>query len=484
MMYFEPLPEQSVAICRLLNTPRCALFALPGTAGKTAMALSVLKIAREMNLRKKALIIAPLQTCLTTWPNEIAKWYQFSQTDFAVAHGNKKASAFSHDVVIINPDGIKWLYSNQELLEGFDTLFVDESTMFKNRVKRTKYLLKLLPRFARRHIMTGTPTPNSLLDWFMQQLIVDDGASFGKYITHFRRRWFYPVDYMQRNWEPKEGTAKELSLLAAPHVHTVSGTAKIPGVDFIDRRVALPNSAQKIYDKMRTKLVAEVREQRLLAKSKGTSYGKCRQIAAGGVYRKDKSFEVIHTTKWDVCEAIVNELQGSPVVVLYQFDFEINEMMRRLKKKKCAALNGHTKIKDREKVVAAWDRGEIEVLFLHPRAGAHGLNLQAGGRHMIWLTLPDGREPYEQANRRLRRLGASLGGIVIYRILVRNTVEVGVVDYRLRTRATRQDALLRYCEERSREGQKEQGETQESKSPAPALSKIALDDACPIFQQL
>ena len=53
----------------------------------------------------------------------------------------------------------------------------------------------------------------------------------------------------------------------------------------------------------------------------------------------------------------------------------------------------------------AWNRGEIELLLIHPKSAGHGLNLQHGGSRMVFLSLPWSLEEYEQTIGRLHRSG-------------------------------------------------------------------------------
>ena len=49
--------------------------------------------------------------------------------------------------------------------------------------------------------------------------------------------------------------------------------------------------------------------------------------------------------------------------------------------------------------------GEIPQLALHPASAGHGLNLQHGGRRMIWYRMTWSPELYAQACKRLARPG-------------------------------------------------------------------------------
>lgn len=462
--WFYPEPFQSRAIDRLVVTPRCALFAPPGTAGKTAIILSVLKITRVLNLRRRALVIAPIPVCISTWPDEIHKWYQFRSLDFAVARGPEGAvlgtealAALDHDITLASPEAAAWLVEHSDRLYLHNTLIVDESTLFKNiGNKRFKYLCRLLPMFSRRHIMTGTPTPNSLLEWFGQQYIVDDGASFGANFTAFRNHWFDATDYKQYHWVPRPETPTALADRAAPFVHTISNTEKIPGLQVIDRFVDLPNDARRMYDDMKRKLVALVEGRSILAASAGVAYGQCRRIAAGAIYPEGAAagkVTVLHREKSAMLAEVVRGLRGAPAVVFYEYSFEITEARRKLRSEfkgiRIGCINGKVTATQKAKAIAAWQAKQLDILFIQSSTGSLGLNLQGTGRVVIELTPPDSAEKYDQGIRRVLRRGADKRGVLVYRILARDTIEDRVTVPRLESRMSLQDALIQYCKELS-----------------------------------
>ena len=60
---------------------------------------------------------------------------------------------------------------------------------------------------------------------------------------------------------------------------------------------------------------------------------------------------------------------------------------------------------DDENAVTRWNSGQVELLLVHPKSAGHGLNLQFGGSHMVFLSLPWSLELYEQVIGRLHRSG-------------------------------------------------------------------------------
>jgi SNF2 family DNA or RNA helicase len=447
-MWYSPLPHQRKAVRYLLDHPYCTLMSLPGT-GKTTMALSVLKITKE-----PALIIAPLQTVLASWPGEFDKWAQFRGLDWAIAHGKDKESAFNHKITLINPAGLAWLYTNSHVLKDKHTLIVDEGTTFKTwSTKQTKYLRKLVDIFNRRHLMTGTPTPNNALDWFAQQYIVDMGESFGKFITHFRKKYFYPCGYENRSWAAFEGTPEKLAHLARSRYYVAENeNLSIPGTHFIDIEIQLPDDARKVYKQMESKLVAAVNGDKKVSKDSTDKYNKLRQIAAGGLYDKKEigkaqEWATIHLEKAHKVASIINDL-AQPVVVMYRYKFELPAIVKALnaakKNIKIGMMNGDTPVSKKRSIESDWNSGKYDVLMLQPMSASHGLNLQHGGKHMIWATLDDSAERYAQTNKRLSRIGTK-EPVIIYRLIVKGTVEKGVVFPRLEQKESDQDYLVRYC---------------------------------------
>jgi hypothetical protein len=441
--YFQPALHQRRAIRALLAAPCCALLAKPGT-GKTAIALAVLKITKA-----PALVVAPLTPAITTWPNEIAKWAQFSGIDFAIAHGKHKEAAFGHRITIINPEGLKWLFQNAYLLKPKRTLIVDESQGFKKwSSKRTKIMRKLAPMFARRHTMTGTPVAKTLLAWFPQQYIVDLGKSFGDKITHFQRKYFHPGGFKNYDWVPFEDTGEKLAGLSRSRAHVAENVEyKTPGLHFIDATVPLPASVKKTYNRMKRTFSVDLLEDTVTAIDMRQKYNKLRQIAAGAVYAEnddgDRYYETLHSAKIERLKSIVEEY-GDPMVVVYLYDFELDALRSSFIGYKCAEINGYAKKAEKQQAEKAWQSGKLDLLFVHPKSGGIGVNLHEGGRAMAILSLPDDPELYGQVIFRIDRMGARGVGIV-YRLMAEKTVEDEVVLPRLLHRGKMQDLFIEHC---------------------------------------
>ena len=96
-----------------------------------------------------------------------------------------------------------------------------------------------------------------------------------------------------------------------------------------------------------------------------------------------------------------------------------------------------------------WNSGEIKVLLAHPASCAYGLNLQAGGRHVVWFGLQWSLELVQQANARLHRQGQE-HPVVVHRLIVQGTVDEAVVGA-LNSKDRVQEALLTALREKQKE---------------------------------
>jgi SNF2 family DNA or RNA helicase len=61
-------------------------------------------------------------------------------------------------------------------------------------------------------------------------------------------------------------------------------------------------------------------------------------------------------------------------------------------------------------------------MLVHPQTAAHGLNLQRGGRAIIWFAMPWNLEWYDQLNARIWRQGQKKP-VIVHQIVARGTID-------------------------------------------------------------
>lgn len=426
MTHLAPKPYQKDAAKFALKKKCCALFIDPGM-GKTAIALMVIKMLKRRDKIRKVLIVASLNIIYETWPDELKKWDQFRELTYTILHGPKKESNLdlNCDIYLTNPEGLASLL---ESYYDFDMLIIDESSKFKNSAsQRFKALKKELPLFTYRLIMSGTPAPNSLEDLFSQMYIVDRGKAFGKFVTHFRERYYY---YKHRySYTPilKKGSAKAIQKKIRRRAYVLKNKSiEKPIFNYI--RIKLPKPAQKKYNTMEAELFAEIdNNEKVLAMSAASAYGKCHQIANGALYKPESTdYYPLHRVKLDAVKELFDELQGKLLLVGYVFKHDLAQLKKIFPK--APHIGGGVSMPKRKRIRDRWNKGKAQILLGQIGSISHGLNLQQSGcQDVCYFSLTDDLDAYEQFYRRVYGRHGSKKFVRVHHIIAKDTVDEAIL---------------------------------------------------------
>ena len=410
----ELYPYQKRAVDHVLKNKRCALWMEMGL-GKSAVTLTALK-----DLPKPAIVLAPKRVVDHVWEDEASKWYPEAKVVSVVGTPSARTAKLRTpaDIFVINYELLSWLLENGEW--RWPTVVLDEATRVKNQSSKLfKGLRKVAGSWQHCIQLTGSPAPNGLIDLWGQMYLLDRGARLGKTVTAFRNRWFRP-DYMGWSFDPLPHAQEEIEFLCADLCISMSAEdyLDLPDMMITDIQVDLPKDARRQYDKLKDDLVAVVDNELITAMSAATLIGKLLQLTSGAVY--DESGKVLssHSTKVDAVEEIVSTLSGENVVVVYQFKHELEALRERFPQ--------GVEVRDNKNTVKDWNNGKIPMLFIHPASAGLGLNLQHGGRHMIWTTPTWNLEHYQQTNARLHRRGQTKP-VMIYRVVCNDSADQRVI---------------------------------------------------------
>ena len=406
-----------------------ALFADPGT-GKTLIVLTLLRRLRMLGAAKKVLLVAPIRVLYNVWPLEIEKWgFDFS---YSILHGGKKDKALLEDtdIHLINAEGLKWLMT-KEARPDYETFILDESSLFRNPTsKRMRLLQKALPYFDKRFILTGTPTPNGIHDLWSQMFIVDLGKTLGKNITAYRNAYFrHEVHENIHRYFPLQNSEKTVWGRVASSCFRIDANTCLDLPDLLvnDILVDLPAPALADYKQMEKKMFFEIDGKKRFAWTSGSKYGMCRQMAGGALYNKDdRNYEVLHKAKLQALDELRNELGKKPLLVVFCYRHEAERLQDHLGTKDyCPCIAGGSSERHVSTMLRKWNAGELPLLLVQAQSISHGLNMQAGGNDIVWYTLTDDYDVYEQLNRRLYRSGVQ-GSVRIHRLIAKGTIDQAV----------------------------------------------------------
>lgn len=439
-MKFVPHPYQEYAITRILDTPHIGLFLDMGL-GKTVSALTAVdKLINDRFEVQRVLVIAPLRVAKLTWAAEVDKWDHLNLKVTKVLGGESKrlqALAENADIYVINRENVPWLV---DLFKGkrwpFDMVIIDESSSFKNpRSLRFRALRKVLPQIKRMVLLTGTPSPRSLMDLWPQLYLLDRGERLGRTLTAYRSEYFRPGKsngFTVFEWLPNKDAQEKIHKAIGDICVSMSAADWLDIPEKMDNiiEIELPTKARKIYDTLKRDYAITIQQDDITAVNAAVLTGKLLQVANGALYHDDKTYTEIHKAKIDALKELA-ESATTPVIVFYWLKSDLERLKREFP-------NART-LED-EKDLTDWNNGKIDMLLLHPSSAGHGLNLQAGGHTIVWFGLTWSLELYQQANARLHRQGQR-SSVIVHHILARDTMDERVLKA-LQQKRMGQDSLL------------------------------------------
>lgn len=303
---------------------------------------------------------------------------------------------------IINYD---LLWRRPELMKLTDfTLLLDESSLIQTETaKRSKFILKMQPKNV--ILLSGTPSGGRYEKLWSQMHLL--GWSISK-----KMYWqqFVVVDYLDMldrsipivtGYKNVERLKRKMAEYGCQFLKT-DEVFDLPSQNFQKLRI----TASKEYRKFRqdkivrledgTELVGDTTLTRMLYE---------RQLC--GIYSQEKLKAFA-----DLLESTEDRL-----IVFYNFTKELEAL-----KAICdASERPYSVVNGSVKDLSAYDQKNDSVTFLQYQAGAMGLNLQKACR-MVFFTLPLSSELYEQAKKRIHRIGQN-NHCFYYQLICKGSVE-------------------------------------------------------------
>ena len=388
-------------------------------------------VKKRQQVSRGMLVVAPLKPAYQVWPQEIDKWTDFEDITYAVVHGKhwRYQLELDVDVHITTPETLEKVFS---VARRWDILCIDESSDFKNsQSKRFKLLRSVLDRFDRRWILTGSLSPNGLMDIFSQIYILDTGRALGRYITHYRNKFFHTLPYSEYDYIPNPGAFEEITDRIDPLLMRLRAIDHLvmPELPYVEPTyIDLPPEARKIYTELEDEFITETDAGTIIAANSAVAGGKLRQICNGALYTDASKGEYleIHEEKIEALAELINSLVGSPALVMYEFNHD-RERLRKRFGETSTFIDSSTSVIQTNRILTDFNSGRIPVLFGHPQTMARGLNLQEACHSIIWFSLTWNLLFYEQAIARIWRQGQKSPFVMNYRIIARGTKEDDVV---------------------------------------------------------
>ncbi len=450
-MIYEPYNYQVFTKQFMLDNAEAGILLDMGM-GKTSTTLTAVnELMYDYFAVRKTLVIAPLEPAKNTWPAEIKKWDHLQHLTYSMILGSqdKRLAALDTeaDIYIINRENVPWLVEHYKKKWPFDMVVIDELSSFKsNKAQRFRELKKVRPYIKRIVGLTGTPSPNGLLDLWAQMYLLDGGKALGKTLTSYRDTFFVPDKRNAQviySWKLKPGAEAEIyDRLKGLCISLDSADwLDLPERKYIRHEFDLSPKAKKLYKTLERDTLLPFADGDIDGTTAAVLRAKLLQLAGGAVYDENGKVKIFHEDKFAIFDNLIEEANGQPVLVFYSYKHEYDRIMQRYPEA--------VSVKE-ENAVERWNRGEIPILLAHPASAGHGLNLQDGGHIIIWFGPTDNLEYYLQANKRLHRPGQK-HIVLIHHILANDTWDPVVMDSTLLPKDEQQNALLNALKARIKE---------------------------------
>jgi SNF2 family DNA or RNA helicase len=396
---------QLKAINYILNKKRCGLGLKPGL-GKTICTLTAFSeiIGKKV---KKLLVIAPLTIAKNVWINEMDKWSHTRDFRVSICCGNEKIRLAGlnaeADIYVINQENVEWMYDQG--FSKYGMIVVDESHEFKGS---DSYRFNALKNFKSIYmvLLSGTPAPSGFIDFWSQQYLIDKGKMFGDTITGFRNHYFrekknghgyeciYPkliMNKLKRNW---------LFMDSKDYLD-------LPDKMMITTPVIIDNYQE--YKSFEDDFYLKIQEMEVTAVNAGVLCNKLIQYCNGAVYDQDRNVIIVHNNKLDMLDEIMKQHTEDNFLVAYNFKSDEDRIKKRFPH--AVTMNA----KDVNQLEPLWNEGKIKMMLCQCNSG-RGLNIQKGGRIIIWFGLTFRLDSYIQFNDRLHRRGQDKP-VIIYHLV-------------------------------------------------------------------
>lgn len=453
-MKYEPFEYQIFTKQFILEHDAAGVFLDMGM-GKTSIALTAISELMQDSFEvMRVLVIAPLKPAQDTWPAEIEKWDHTRDLTYSLVLGSQnariRALEAEADIYIVNRENVVWLVDRYKKDWPFDMVVIDELSSFKSsKAQRFRALKKVRPYIRRIVGLTGTPAPNGLLDLWPQAYLLDEGKALGRTLTGYRDQYFIPDKRSAQvifSWKLRPGAAEAIyEKLSSLCISLDSNEyLSLPERHFIRHEFVLSERARELYDRLERETLLPFESGDIDGPTAATLRIKLLQLAGGAAYDDSGQPVTLHDDKLLVLDELIEEANGQPVLIFYNYRHELTRMLDRYPEA--------VSIKERD-AVRRWNAGSIPILLAHPASTGHGLNLQDGGHIIIWFGPTDNLEYYQQANKRLHRPGQKQP-VLIHHILAKDTLDAPVLDSTLLPKEQQQEALLEAVRARIKEVKK------------------------------
>lgn len=403
---------------RLTNWGAGACLADDMGLGKTVQTIACLLAHAD---KGPQLVVAPASVVLN-WQRELARFAPsmtvFMLNEIAVSDREEFIRHLDKNDVMVLTYGL--LVTERDVLTEREwvTVCLDEAHTIKNRDTKASAAAMQL-RAENRLILTGTPIQNHLGElWNLMQFI--NPGLLGSY-EHFTQRYITPISAGED--EPKQ----QLKRLIAPFMlrRTKQQVVReLPDKEEIRVPVQLSGEEMAVYEVIRREAKAELESATSLSVNALSMITKLREAACSAALA-EKKWKGCSSKLEALADKIIPIVEGGNKVLVFSQFTSFLQMAREAVEQAGFSdyfyLDGSTPIKERQRMVEAFQWGEKTIFFISLKAGGLGLNL-TGANYVIHLDPWWNPAIEQQATDRAYRIGQQQK-VTVYHLISEHTIE-------------------------------------------------------------
>lgn len=394
-------------------------------AGKTLTYLMTIEDWLAEGVADRVMLVAPLRVINNVWRQEAKKWG--SSLSMTICTGElspqeqREAVEANSDVLLVNNAMLGRVLDYGR--HGCKGLVIDELSKYRNPTGAWSKTIRN-NIFDVRSGGTGTPSPNGYFSLYGMCHAVGLGRLVGRNFDKWKRKYFYPTDFNQHEWVPFAHSLSELVELIKPFTYVLEDDAvELPPVRKVAIELELPPELRSKYDEMRKTMALS--DEQIVAANNGVARNKLRQIVSGFAYRNEGGTASLAADRLDAINDLVDEMQGEPLIIAYEFVEQKSMMEERFKH--IRFMGGGTSAAYDAETIKLWVAGKLSLLGMHPASAGHGLNdLELAGSAIAWWQPGDDYELFDQLMGRLTRRAQKASHVRAFLPIAVDTIDEAV----------------------------------------------------------
>ena len=411
MSKHRPFQARAIARCRKQNL----LLAHGCGVGKTREGMYA--IAQKP---WPALILAPVSVLESVWIEHYKMWMPTNIPTLLWNRSKSKQQKLldqGHRVYLTSYDSAKGIY-NDIIRRNFQTVLLDESSTIRNyKTQRASLCLALAGIHTRgskfpvakpipnRYAMSGTPDPNSEMDWWTQvKFVAGHYKAFHPNYYRFREKYFveYMIDATVRQYKFRDMMFDDLHETMAPWVDVIKTEDVLPDLESAVevRKIILGTKERNAYTEMNKKMVAFLGDETVTTKNALTKVMCMREITSGFLYDND-TVHKLGNSKLNELKVLLDEIGDNRTIIWYHYEEEKQQILEALGSR----CRWHDKPgANRVKILQDFKDNKFQYLLANPKSIKFGQNMQYV-HYMVFFSVSASYDDYEQCMHRILRAG-------------------------------------------------------------------------------